>query len=248
MNWESIREEWESSEITLKELAAKHGVSESTMRSRKNREKWSRNATPKNATQRKDVATPKKQSSPKQTKSRRSGNPNPSYRFPKHNQAAVKHGFYSKHIPAETLELMQELSEANPADLLWEQIQIQYAAIIRAQRIMFVDDKNDLTKELKREKHQSGEKGSSWEEEYEIQFAWDKHAAFLNAQSRAMSELRSLLKQFCDIADNEDERLLRIEQMQLNIDKTRAEIDRIQEPEENDKPVEIIIRRKGESE
>lgn len=66
MDWESIREEWESSEITLKELAAKHGVSESTMRSRKNREKWSRNATPKNATQRKNVATPKKQTSRKQ--------------------------------------------------------------------------------------------------------------------------------------------------------------------------------------
>lgn len=32
--------------------------------------------------------------------------------------------------------------------------------------------------------------------EYEFQFAWDRQASFLNAQSRAMSELRSLIKQY----------------------------------------------------
>ncbi|MFD1203576.1 terminase small subunit [Sporosarcina contaminans] len=62
-NWEKIREEWESSEITFKDLAEKHGLKDSTIRSRKNREKWSRgeegrNAT-KTATQRKRVATKK---------------------------------------------------------------------------------------------------------------------------------------------------------------------------------------------
>lgn len=63
MNWKIIREEYEQSNITLKELAAKYGVSEGTMRSRKNREKWQRNATD-NATQRdtkkKSVATQKR--------------------------------------------------------------------------------------------------------------------------------------------------------------------------------------------
>jgi len=62
MDWKVIREEYEQSNITLKELAAKYGVSEGTMRSRKNREKWQRNATD-NATQRatkkENVATSK---------------------------------------------------------------------------------------------------------------------------------------------------------------------------------------------
>ncbi|TGE35890.1 terminase small subunit [Desulfosporosinus fructosivorans] len=40
MDWIKLRKEYESTEISLKELAVKHGVSESTMRSRKNREKW----------------------------------------------------------------------------------------------------------------------------------------------------------------------------------------------------------------
>lgn len=35
-------------------------------------------------------------------------------------------------------------------DIIWDQIQIQYAAIIRAQRIMHVADQDDMIKELKR--------------------------------------------------------------------------------------------------
>jgi phage terminase small subunit len=54
INWEQIRKEWESSDITIKELAAKHGVKDSTVRSRKSRQKWQRNAT---ATPQKNVAT-----------------------------------------------------------------------------------------------------------------------------------------------------------------------------------------------
>lgn len=64
MNWEEIRRDYESTDITMKDLADKHGVKPSTLRSRKNREKWSddkRNATnnvaTRNATQRKVVAT-----------------------------------------------------------------------------------------------------------------------------------------------------------------------------------------------
>lgn len=50
-NWEAIREEYENTEITMKELAVKHGVKPGTLRSRKNRENWDR------ATQQERVAT-----------------------------------------------------------------------------------------------------------------------------------------------------------------------------------------------
>lgn len=57
-NWSKIREEWETSTITFKDLAIKHGLKDSTVRSRKNREKWQRNES--NATQQtKNVATKK---------------------------------------------------------------------------------------------------------------------------------------------------------------------------------------------
>lgn len=64
-NWDLIRQEYENSNITMKALAEKYGVKDSTLRSRKNREKWQRNATDKNATQRINVATKKQQNKTK---------------------------------------------------------------------------------------------------------------------------------------------------------------------------------------
>ena len=63
-NWDKIQNEWETTKITFKALAEKHGLKDSTIRSRKNREKWERNATDDNATQRKSVATKKKSKEP----------------------------------------------------------------------------------------------------------------------------------------------------------------------------------------
>lgn len=221
MNWEKIKQEWETSNITFKELADKYNIKASTIRSRKNREKWQRNATKKNATQRKDVATLNK----RKVQTNRSGNPNPVCKFPKRNRAAVKHGFFSKYIPKDSLDIMNELQDDSPIDMLWNQIIIQYAAIIRAQKIMYVENKNEIIKELKKEK----ETDHGIEREYEFQFAWDRQATFLNAQSRAMSELRSLIKQFNETAHEDDERKMKLKQMQLGINKTQAETEFIQE-------------------
>ncbi|MFL2100079.1 terminase small subunit [Desemzia sp. FAM 23989] len=64
MNWEAIRKEFEESDITMKDLAEKHGIKPGTLRSRKNREKWekrnaAKNFATRNATKRKNVATQK---------------------------------------------------------------------------------------------------------------------------------------------------------------------------------------------
>lgn len=64
-NWEKIRKEWETSNITLKALAEKHNVKLGTLKSRKSREKWSRDATKKDATKSKKVATLKKKDATK---------------------------------------------------------------------------------------------------------------------------------------------------------------------------------------
>jgi len=56
-NWNKIREEWETTKITFKALAEKHDVKEGTLKSRRSREKWTRN---KGATKKKKDATIKK--------------------------------------------------------------------------------------------------------------------------------------------------------------------------------------------
>jgi phage terminase small subunit len=64
MNWDAIRIEYETTDITLKALAEKHNVKLGTLKSRKSRDGWSRDATQKDATKKK-VATPKKKVAPK---------------------------------------------------------------------------------------------------------------------------------------------------------------------------------------
>lgn len=223
MSWDEIRNEFETTEITLKALADKYNLKDSTIRSRKNREKWQR----KNATQRKNVATNKKSPTPSKTKKgnrKGIGNPNPVNKFTERNSAALKHGLFSRYMPKETLTIMGMIAGSDPSDLIWMQIEIQFAAIIRAQEIMFVESKDEMIKELKKRKDTEWGK----EIEYELQFAWDRQATFMNAQSKAIAELRGSIKQFLELADSADERRLKLEQMQLSIDKTKAEIDNLQ--------------------
>ncbi|WP_025782921.1 phage terminase small subunit [Sporosarcina sp. D27] len=262
-NWEEIQKEWETSKITLGALAEKHDVKLGTLKSRKSRDGWSRDAAKKDATIQKDATSKREKVATEQTPSgdavkknasstvkkkeqkRRSGNPSPTPKFTKCNSAAVTHGLFSKFMPAETLEIMDSLLERHPADLIWDQIQIQYAAIIRAQQIMFVKDQDDMTKEVKKTETYSDDNADSEKQEWEIQFAWDKHATFLNAQSRAMGELRSLIKQFSEMAHDDDERRLKIEQMQVGIDRTKVEIEKLS-GNNDDGPIEIMITRKGD--
>ncbi|MBU8888107.1 phage terminase small subunit [Bacillus sp. FJAT-27001] len=212
--------------MKYKDLAEKYGVSVNTIKSWKQRHGWERE---KGAPSEKSVHT-KKGGQP--------GNKNAlgnNGGAPERNRNAVSHGFFSKYLPEETLEIMEEIQERSPADMIWDQIQIQYAAIIWAQRIMFVRDKDDTAKELKKAKyvyHQDEDEDGNLtyeknivEEELEIQFAWDRHATFLNAQSRAMGELRSLIKQFDQLAHEQDERRLKLEQMRLNIEKTKKAVN-----------------------
>ena len=143
---------------------------------------------------------------------------------PLKNKNAEKFGFFSKYLPEETLELMENIVEKNQLDILWEQITIQYAAIIRAQKIMYVRDKDDMARELKKIK--SSEHGE--EMEYELQFAWDRNATFLNVQSRAMGELRSLIKQYDTMINANwslvtEEQKIRIEKLKLDISNMKGD-------------------------
>ena len=121
-----------------------------------------------------------------------------------------------------------EIKDKDKFDILWEQITIQYAAIIRAQKIMYVKDKEEMIKELK--KHESTENGEKIE--YEFQFAWDRQASFLNAQSRAMSELRSLIKQYDEMIHKDwnlatEEQRARVEVLKSKINNQESKEDKL---------------------
>jgi uncharacterized protein YjcR len=139
------------------------------------------------------------------------------------NKKAETFGFFSKFLPKDTLEIIKAIDEKDPLDIIWENIQIQYAAIIRAQNIMYVESKEEMIKEIKKKKELYSENSECNEIEYEFQFAWDRQATFLNSQSRAMSELRSLIKQYDEMLHKNCD--LATEEQKLRINKLKADIE-----------------------
>ncbi len=160
---------------------------------------------------------------------------------PSKNQNARTYGWYSKYYPTTSRNLIKEAEEAGGSelDILWAQIMTQWVAIIRAQKIMHVKNKNDLTKELKREKVTGG-KSPGWEKEYELQFAWDKQANFLNSQSRAMATLTNMLVKYNDMVHANWETAT--EEQKLRVDKLKVQI----ENEKKIDPNKNIVIFKGE--
>lgn len=202
--------------MKYKEIAEKYGVTLNTVKSWKQRYGWSRDGV---HTKEKSVHTKKKRGG-------QPGNQNAKgHGAPKRNTNAVKHGLFAKYLPEETLEIVEQLDDISPLDILWMNIKMQFASIMRAQQIMFVESKDDLTKVLKREKYTE----NTEEREYELQFAWDKQANFLNSQSRAMAELRSMLKQFVEMANADDDRIREVKRIEAIIEKTKKETEFIVE-------------------
>ena len=188
------------------EIASQLNLPEGTVRRWKCTHKWDNERSDK-----------KNERSQKRKRGAQPGNHNSSG-GPPGNKKAEKFGFFSKYLPEETVSIIQEMP-TDPLDVLWDQIQIAYAAIIRAQQIMYVRDRDDGTKE----QTMSGETMEAWD----VQHAWDKQGKFLQAQARAQSELRSLVKQYDELLHKRwdlasDEQKARIAQIKAQTDKLKG--------------------------
>ena len=208
---------WRKSNGTalLKDIAAEIGVSSSTIRKWKSQDSWegdTKRSAPKKIKERSE-----------KLKGNRNARGNSGGAAPKGNKNAVTHGFYANWLPDETREIIESMDEQSPADLIWNSIQMQYAAIIRAQKLMYVKDRDDLSNEV------SGvTDGTVSGETYSIQYAWDKQANFMAAQSRTLSVLNNLIKQFVALTPDDDERRTKIKTMQAAAKRAQAEADIVQ--------------------
>lgn len=208
--------------MKLVEIASQLNLPEGTIRSWKNRQTWDCNV----ANEKCNVAKRKKGGQP--------GNHNAT--GPPKNHNAEKHGLFRKYLPPETFSIIQEMPK-DPLDVLWDQIQIAYAAIIRAQQIMYVRDRNDKTTEKIEEKE-----GNVIGERWEVQQAWDKQANFLKSQARAQSELRSLVKQYDEMLHKNwelatEEQRSRIAQMKAQTQKITGEGMEVEDMAEIEKEI-----------
>lgn len=206
----------------LVEIASQLNLPEGTVRRWKCTHKWD--------SERSD----KKSERSKRKKGGQPGNHNAT--GPPGNKNAEKYGFFSKYLPEETREIFSAIDQADPLDLLWHQIQIAYAAIIRAQKIAYVKDQQDKTVEKVEEK-----KGKIVGQRWEVQQAWDKQNEFLKAQARAQGELRAMIKQYDDMLHNNweyasEEQKARIAHMKAQTAKIQSESGSV----ENEERVVIV--------
>lgn len=188
--------------VKLVEIASQLSLPEGTVRRWKCTHKWDSERSDKKANVR------------KRKKGGQPGNKNAT--GPPENKNAEKYGFFSKYLPDETREIFSAIEQADPLDLLWHQIQIAYAAIVRAQRIAYVKDQDGKTIEKIEEKV-----GNVIGQKWEVQQAWDKQENFLKAQARAQGELRAMIKQYDEMLHKDwetasEEQKARIEQIRTN--------------------------------
>lgn len=203
--------------IPPKKLAGKYDISLNTIKSWIKRYGWSeikkRGALSNTRGAPSDVSRKRKQGGQPGNKNAVGGG------APEQNKNAEKYGFFSKYLPDETREIFSAIEQADPLDLLWHQIQIAYAAIVRAQRIAYVKDQDDKTIEKIEEKV-----GNVIGQKWKVQQAWDKQENFLKAQARAQGELRAMIKQYDEMLHKDweaasEEQKARIEQIRTNTAK-----------------------------
>lgn len=179
--------------LKLKDIAEKYNISLNTLKSWIKRYKWSKDK----------MRTPKVH--PKQNEIQKKSALNK-------NTNAVKHGLFAKYLPKETLELVGAIETMSPLDILWENICLKYAAIVRSQQIMYVKDNNGVTKRITVD--------GSETTVYQYKEAYEKQASFLMAQSRAMGTLMNLIKQYEEMCNGK----LATEEQRLRIEKLKKEI------------------------
>lgn len=171
--------------IELIEIAERLGVSAGTVRGWKSKDGWEREV--KGTLQKKNTERSKNpRGAPK-------GNKNAvGHGAPKGSQNALKHGLFAKYLPQGVHEIYEQLADKQPIDILWENIQLTYANLLHAQRILYVQDVDDTTTMLIASTAKGGES-------YEVHTAWDKQGKALAAIARIQSELRNMIKTYDEL-------------------------------------------------
>lgn len=187
--------------MKYKDIATKHDVSINTVKSWQRRHHWKRD----------------KKGAPKTPRGAPKGNKNAvGHGAPKGSQNALKHGLFAKYLPKKVYEIAEEISDKQPVDILWENITLAYANLLHAQRILFVENKEDTDTYVTNK----GKAGTG----YEYHTAWDKQGKALAALAKTQSELKSMIKAYDELTRSPlaaEEQRTRIEllKVKLNAEK-----------------------------
>lgn len=143
---------------------------------------------------------------------------------PKGNINGFKYGKYTERIPMAVKNIMQELDIEDPIEKQWRSICLLEARIIHMQDIMHVENKADITKEIKKIS-----KGKINSVEWEIQQAWDKESNLMNTLSKSMSTLSKMIKDYIEMVNANwdtatEEQKLRVDRLKVQIENDKKGI------------------------
>lgn len=207
---------------TFKQLSEKYDVPQSTIKTWKQKEGWKRVEKPPEG-----LRKPGGQYGNVNAVGNKGGNG-----APLGNKQREKYGFYSKYLPHDMLEIVMDLQEKSILDIQEEQIELQYSAILRAQKIMQVEF-GEIVKTIVSE----SENGVS----YDVQYYWDRYDRYLNAQSRAMGTLNTMIRNYEEAIKATEEAAEVREERQARIAKIKAETARIKEEDRDKKNPTINV-------
>lgn len=228
-NYEAAEKDYKKF-LPYKDIAEKYGVSIETVKSWRKRYGWKRAKTkPK----------PKKKiGAPFGNKNAMGNSGGP----PVGSQNALKHGLFAKYLPLDMIGVIEDIETITPIEILWGNICIKYAAIIRAQKIMFIESENadkqiESVTQTVEESEQFGNT-KRIEKHVDTITADIRMEKFLKAQSRAMDTLARLIKQYDELCKSE----LATEEQKARIAKLKNEVATIkQQNEDNQVVVPIIV-------
>ncbi|MEG2908130.1 MAG: phage terminase small subunit [Erysipelotrichaceae bacterium] len=210
--------------MKLVEIASQLSLPEGTVRRWKSTHKWDNERSDKNS---------------ERSHRKRGGQPgNSNATGPPGNKHAEKHGFFSKWLPAETLEIINTMSE-DPLELLWDQVTFQYAAIVRAQNLMYVKDQEDKTVEKVGESF-----GKVDSETWTVQQAWDKHSTFMSAQARSVKAFLSTVKEYEELLNKRWD--LATDEQKARIAQIKAQTSKLEDPDK-EQPINITFVKASEA-
>ena len=277
-NWEEIQHEWETTKITFKALAEKYDIKEGTLKSRRSREKWTRDPTEKDATKKKKKdASIKKVATIKEVFVESDDLTDKQrlfciYYIKSFNQtmAAIKAGYSrdrahvtgselvrNSKVAAEIRRLKGEMQQGifiDAMDVLNKYIQIAFADITdfvdfgsveesernpETGEVLLDDNMNPLTyKRAFVDFKESDEVDGTIITE--VKLGKDGVAVKLADKMKALE----MLSRYFDLLSDNDKKRLQEEKLKADIAKTKADIDK---SSDDDKPIEILIRRKERS-
>lgn len=135
------RELYEQEGLSLASISEELEINYSTVKSWKSRDKWVKSASAPSVASKKGKRRDRSQKKRRKVSENSLKNLQPAPKFEKGNQAALKHGFYAKHLPPWVNEILDSMdSEEDELEKLKSIIEVHYALYIGAV------DKVDLKK------------------------------------------------------------------------------------------------------